>query len=683
MLTIKAINNILNGKTINVDQHNENNIIDDFETIFNYVDSKRTAFFSPNKKTWSRFLGRGKNAPDGNDLINLEQEDIGLIITEKEVEGLHHPIPQIIIEDSVASFKKLAIYIRNQYTNPLIAITGSMGKSSTRMITASLLQDYHVLENRGNNNVRGAIYSNMLKLIKNPDFAVIETSLNAINYIEDTAVNLRPDVAVVTGIGAAHFSSFKSIEEIAQLKARIFNGLSEDGIAIINGDTLFVDYLKEQATKQTKHVFTYSTVTSSHADLTPEFIQYQKGYIQFGISEADSVETYKLNTISSGMISNTLAALLTLKKLGISINPKALEDFQPFSKILKMKQVQAQHHQLTLIDDTHNASLPAMINAIKAFDSQTQFFKGNKIIAIGQISDLGDKARAVHEELVPVLSESNADYILCLNNDLRPVVGQVKNKNISWYASIETMINDLKFLCNEDSLTLLKSSSGGTDFPVLARKLPHILSANRTQYQQAELFDEMSRLGESYLIIDNDTLEITRAHNANNSMTIDGIGPFIFYLYAMDNNIENITQPLKEWGTNNETFYTGRPISTYELLKYATNSPHPSVLYELSDRLFKNFRNRSQYTRQLIEKYDFNPSVSINLTGRFMKKERQSYSVHDLYQILKDYQYDLFRFSNTFMIGHKHKSGFIRGCDQTIIFTSHTNPDALKSLINF
>lgn len=67
--------------------------------------------------------------------------------------------------------------------------------------------------------------------------------------------------------------------------------------------------------------------------------------------------------------------------------------------------------KLTYIDDTHNASLPAMINAIKAFNTQTKFFKGNKIIAIGQISDLGKHSKSLHLQLVDVLENSNADYI--------------------------------------------------------------------------------------------------------------------------------------------------------------------------------------------------------------------------------------------------------------------------------
>ena len=98
-----------------------------------------------------------------------------------------------------------------------------------------------------------------------------------------------------------------------------------------------------------------------------------------------------------------------------------------------MKPIKTLSHNVTLIDDTHNASLPAMINAIHAFNSQTQFFTGHKIIALGKINDLGHKSTEVHAELVDVLNHSNADYILCLDNDLRPVVNKVRNKHIIWY----------------------------------------------------------------------------------------------------------------------------------------------------------------------------------------------------------------------------------------------------------
>ncbi|TYK41900.1 hypothetical protein FX157_13130, partial [Staphylococcus pseudintermedius] len=89
-------------------------------------------------------------------------------------------------------------------------------------------------------NMRIPIMLNLCKLIRNPDFALFEVSLNALNNRGNMATNIKPDIAIVTGIGEAHLSSFSGTEEIAEFKARLFKGLSEEGVAIINGDTLHV-----------------------------------------------------------------------------------------------------------------------------------------------------------------------------------------------------------------------------------------------------------------------------------------------------------------------------------------------------------------------------------------------------------------------------------------------------------
>ncbi|WP_085060443.1 UDP-N-acetylmuramoyl-tripeptide--D-alanyl-D-alanine ligase [Staphylococcus haemolyticus] len=685
MLTIKKIFNIIGGEL--KDAHNkEANEINDFETIYKFVNSKKTAYFSPNKETWSRELGRNKNALDGNDLVNKENGEIGLIITENYISDLKFEIPQIIVEDSVQAFKQLAIYIRNQYKNPVIAITGSMGKSSTRMLITSLLSDFDVLENRGNNNVRAAIYNNMLKLIKNPDFAVIETSLNAINYLENTSTFLKPDIAIITGIGEAHFSTFKSVKDIAKIKTRIFEGLADNGVAIVNNDTLYADYLVDKARENTNNVLTYSIKKDSNADLTVDNIKYNKGNIELLINDQNNeTDIYQLNTISEGMVSNTLASMLTLKSLNLPIKKDLLKNFKPFSKILALKEIQTKSHKLTLLDDTHNASLPAMINAIRAFNSQTRFYTGNKIIAIGKISDLGHKSSETHLQLVDELESCNADYILCKDIELRQIVNKVRNKNIIWYPNKELLINDLKYLCNEDSLTLLKSSVTGTDFPEIAKSLPNILRRNDVEFDFDNLFEKLRKVGKSYIRINNDTGQIIEEFNSDMSQTIEGMGPLIYYLKAIDEKLENRKINMKSWPTNSSKtgYVEGREIYTYTLLKNMTNSPHPSEIYELANELFENHVDRKKYTKRLIEKLKLSSSIATNLTGRFRIKDRQSYTVKDLFEIYKHYKYDLFKFSNSFVLGLKYKSGFIRGKEETIIFTSYNDLEYLKSTIDF
>ena len=341
-------------------------------------------------------------------------------------------------------------------------------------------------------------------------------------------------------------------------------------MAIINKDTLYADYLIDKAHENASNVLTYSINKDVKADLTVDNIKYNKGSIELSITNQDNKsEIYRLNTISEGMVSNTLASILTLKSLNLPIKQELLNDFKPFSKILALKEIHAKTHKLTLLDDTHNASLPAMINAIRAFNSQTRFYTGNKIIAIGKISDLGHKSSETHLQLVDELESCNADYILCKDIELRQVVNKVRNKNIIWYPNKELLINDLKYLCNEYSLTLLKSSVTGTDFPEIAKSLPNILRRNDVEFDFDNLFEKLSKVGKSYIRINNDTGQIIEEFNSDMSQTIEGMGPLIYYLKAIDEKLENRKINMKSWPTNSSKTgcVEGREIYTYTLLK--------------------------------------------------------------------------------------------------------------------
>lgn len=119
------------------------------------------------------------------------------------------------------------------------------------------------------------------------------------------------------------------------------------------------------------------------------------------------------------------------------------------------------------------------------------------------------------------------------------------------------MINDLKYLCNSDSITLLKSSSGGTEFPEIAKTLPHILKRMNLQNEE-ELFSSISKAGKSYIIVDNVTSKIEHEYNTENSMTVEGMGPLLYYMNAIDENAQNEELELQEWVTNNSTFFKGK-----------------------------------------------------------------------------------------------------------------------------
>ncbi|MGO3726700.1 Mur ligase family protein, partial [Staphylococcus carnosus] len=221
MYTLKSISEILDADLLDAD-NKENNIINDFEYQMLHVKSTQTAFISISKTSWQNYLNKSKVMNDGNSQIPKDVKEIGLIITESYVEGLAKKIPQIVVKNSIKAMKILALYIRKNYRNPIVCITGSMGKSSTRLMLTAALAPLKVQENRGNSNTRSAIYLHMCKLAANPDIAIFETSLNALNNRGNMASVLKPDIAIVTGIGSAHLSTIGSTEEIAEYKSRIF-----------------------------------------------------------------------------------------------------------------------------------------------------------------------------------------------------------------------------------------------------------------------------------------------------------------------------------------------------------------------------------------------------------------------------------------------------------------------------
>ncbi|ARQ07908.1 UDP-N-acetylmuramoyl-tripeptide--D-alanyl-D-alanine ligase [Macrococcoides canis] len=476
MFNIESLHYLLNGRLVD-GENKRNHLINDFEYNINYVKNKNTAFISIKNRTWEKFHGRKSKIIDGNEQINSQIENIGLIITEEYIPNLKYKIPQIIVRDSIEAMKEIGAKARLNYKNPLIAITGSMGKSSTRLMLEKTLEDFNVLANRNNSNTRPVIMLNMCKLATNPDFALFEVSINAINNRGNMSLNLSPDVAIITGIGAAHLSTIPTTQEVAKYKARLLDGLNSESAAIINTDTEHSQFLLERAKSNTDKVYKYSLNGTENLKINK--LIYKKGVSEINASNQKNEEiSYKLETLSEGMVSNSLAVLLTLQILNLDIPNliMKLTDFNPFNKVLEVKEFHNSRGNVTVIDDTHNASLPAMINAISAFDSQTKYYQGNKIIALGQISDLGKREEQIHLKLLERLGSSNADIILLMDSPYRNIYQNINNKKVEWFEGKNELLTRLLTLANDDSLILLKSSVTNTKFPEIAKELPDELA---------------------------------------------------------------------------------------------------------------------------------------------------------------------------------------------------------------
>lgn len=459
--------------------------INNFEYEKKYVQTKtaeKTAFLSISKDRRSEINGRLVNWPDGNEIAKQYHENLQLIITEEPIQELKDKVPQYIVENTWSFMLSLGRYLCENRASKVIATTGSVGKSSTRLMFDHVFSEEAVLSNRGNHNTRFAIPLYLTKMAKDPTIVNLEVSLNALNNRHPGPLTqiIQPDIAILTSVGAAHLATFTSLEHLAEYKARIFLGLKKNGLAIIDRDipkkSFTIAY--QQAKKQTDNIKTYSMETSL-ADISLVCCKELKHTTEVTINFMNNNYTYFLGTASKGMIENSLAVILAAHEMGYSIEAiiKKFADFKSLPKVMERIEYSSDKGQLTVIDDTHNASIPAMINAIQSFKEKSIYYNGKKLLVLGQVADLGKEAGRLHQSLIPEIENANADILIGYGDLMKPVVQAISIKSI-WYESLPNLLQGILQELDDQSLILLKGSISHSDFfkisSLLSKRLTRI-----------------------------------------------------------------------------------------------------------------------------------------------------------------------------------------------------------------
>lgn len=303
--------------------------------------------------------------------------------------------PQLKVKDTRKSLGELAALNRRQFEGPVIAVTGSNGKTTVKEMIAAILRCRgEVLATQGNlNNDIGAPLT-LLSLSKHHAYAVIELGASAIGEIAYTSRLTQPHVSILTNASNAHVEGFGSLEGVVKAKGEIFDVLEDGkGVAIINADDIHASVWMDRA--KHKKIHTFSVSAQNKADYFSTNVGINKiGHVGFYLHTPVGEIDIQLNLLGKHNVGNALAAAAAALAVGASLYDVkfGLETMQPVVGRLNAREG---FNNNCVIDDTYNANPNSMRAAIDCLAE----LLNKKILVMGDMAELGDEACDEHAQI--------------------------------------------------------------------------------------------------------------------------------------------------------------------------------------------------------------------------------------------------------------------------------------------
>ena len=297
-------------------------------------------------------------------------------------------LPWLRVDDTLAALGQLAAAWRRQCGVATVAITGSNGKTSVKEMLATILATQGtILYTRGNLNNHIGLPLTLLRMTPEHRHAVVEMGANHPGEIAALTAIAQPDIALINNAGPAHLEGFGDVAGVARAKAEIWQGLSEQGVAVFNADDAYAELWRELAADDQQLCF---GIDASQADVRATDIHGQRFTLQTPAGSANIA----LPLPGRHNILNALAAAAAATALAIDINDIAtgLEQVVPVAGRLTLSTAA---HGATLIDDSYNAN-PASLEAGLAVLQQRP---GTHILVLGDLAELGPEAEQIHQQI--------------------------------------------------------------------------------------------------------------------------------------------------------------------------------------------------------------------------------------------------------------------------------------------
>ncbi len=393
---------------------------------------------------------------DGHDFVTqaLEKGAVAAAVAGGKLGGFSSKSSLMIVDDTLVGLQKLAKSVRRLWGKPLVAVTGSAGKTTTKEAIAHVLASrFRVLKSEGNFNNHFGLPLMLLKLEPEHDAAVVEMGMSHAGEITALAQIAQPETGVVTNVAPVHLEFFNSVAEIARAKYELIESLPATGTAVLNADD---EYVSQFGREFKGRVITYgfaavATVRAKNVESLGE-----KGSA-FDIVVGDKREHATLPLVGSHNVYNALAATAVGLERGLALSEvvAALATLSPADKRGQVVRI----GNITVINDCYNSNpkaLAAMVDALAAMPAR------RRLVIAGEMLELGPQGEAMHRESGRHIAEKKIDVLIGVRGLAALMVDAAKQAGINaeFVGTPEEAGKWLVTEKREGDVVLLKASRG-------------------------------------------------------------------------------------------------------------------------------------------------------------------------------------------------------------------------------
>ncbi|AXI00017.1 UDP-N-acetylmuramoyl-tripeptide--D-alanyl-D-alanine ligase [Sporosarcina sp. PTS2304] len=398
----------------------------------------------------------------------IDRKGPSLLITDKpfsEVRNVPKTITILQVKSLVQSYWKFITYYRGQFDIPVVTITGTCGKTTTKdMIKHILEATWNVQASISSQNEPRRSLPYLMGIDENTEVAVFEHGLGNTGNITHQCLIYQPTIGIITTIGVHHLDGCGNLEGYIRAKEEIVGGIQKGGTLILNADDTHTKKLRLQS-------FTGKIIyfgTSKHAQFKADNILFGKGGMNFTLRVDQNRYPVFVPGYGEHQVSNALAALAAIHELGVplEIAISRLKSYRPMGRHLEFTDG---INGSTIIDDTwtnNPTSVEAALNVVDTLGKEKQV-----IVILGDINRLGSFEKKYHQEIGSMIAKRNIHTLITIGKKAEEIAKQARKEgslaDIRIFKDVHEVGHSLNHLLNKQSLVLIKgpmSSRGMIDF---------------------------------------------------------------------------------------------------------------------------------------------------------------------------------------------------------------------------